>query len=125
MEVSEDYKHALYHCPTTRAIIHNIIINYFPDTNENNYSSISDILVDSTHYSHKTYEGNEGKQLINIIWDTFQVSIATAHSAGKPPTYANTNKLLTSALTDITKLLPLSKVSKAIRRSEFLSGKLK
>ena len=125
VEVSEDYKHALYHCPNTRAIIHNIIINYFPDTNENNYFSISDILVDSTHYSHKTYEGNEGKQLINIIWDTFQVSIATAHSAGKPPTYANTNKLLTSALTDITKLLPLSKVSKAIKRSELLSSKLK
>jgi hypothetical protein len=103
VEVSEDYKHTLYHCPNTRAIIHNIINDYFPNTNETNYFSISDILIDSTHYKNKNYEGNEGKLLLNIIWDIFQVSIAIAHSAGKSPTYANTDKLITTTLNEITK----------------------
>ena len=60
-------------------------------------------------------------EIINIIWDIFQVAITTAHSAGKPPTYANTNKLIVSTLTDITKLLPRSKVSSKIKESALLS----
>ena len=114
----------IYHCPNTKDIIHNIIKDYFPNTNPTNYFSISDILIDSTHYNHQIYNGSDGKLLINIIWDIFQVAITTAHTAGKAPTYANTNKLIISTLTDITKLLPKSQVCKKINDSVLLFAKI-
>ena len=109
-EIQEDYTHALYHCPNTKNIIHNIIKDYFPNTNAANYFSISDILLDSTHYNHQIYEGNEGRLLINIIWDIFQVAITTSHSAGKSPTSANTNKLIISTLTILPDCFPEAKL---------------
>jgi hypothetical protein len=69
LEVQEDYKHALFHCPNSQGIINAITHTLFP--NITNKFNISDILLTNVTYKDPLYNSTEGKDFINWVWDIY------------------------------------------------------
>ena len=117
LEVQEDYKHALYSCPNSQAIITTITQSLFPNTNDNNKFNISDILLTNTSYKDPLYSSPEGKDFINWVWDIYQTVIITNHTNQKRPTPLKTLKKIAMEAKDITINLPNSKLSIFIKEN--------
>ena len=83
LEVQEDYKHALFHCPNSQSIINTITNTFFPNISNTNKFNISDILLTNTTYKDPLYNNPEGKEFINWVWDIYQTEIITNHSNQK------------------------------------------
>ena len=117
-KTQEDYKHALFHCPGVQKIIKGIKSTFFRDTTPNNNFDITDILISNTNYKSNEYSDQGGKDLVNIIWDLFQIKIVNCHTAGTTPIPSLTVKWILQNLKYITKAHPQSEVAKFISKTK-------
>ena len=117
---TEDYKHALFHCPAVQPIIKHITNIFFP--NKTLPFSISDILVSTNSDKHKLYRGPVGQELASLIWDCFQVYILQCRVAHKTPIPTSAIFEIRSQLNRILKLMPKSKIALFIRSSPELTN---
>ena len=118
-EETEDYKHALFHCPAVQDIIHNITCTFFP--NINNTFKIAEILISSNTDKHSLYKGVVGRELANLVWIYFQIYIIQCRTLHKTPVAATAIFEIREQLNRILKILPKSKISIFIRSSQALS----
>ena len=118
-EETEDYKHALFHCPAVQAIVHNITCTFFP--NINNAFKIAEILVSTNTDKHSLYKGVVGQELVNLVWIYFQIYIIQCRIAYKTPIATTAIFEIKEQLNRILKILPKSKISIFIRSSPALS----
>ena len=116
--VQEDYKHALYHCPSITKIIKGIKATFFRDNSAENFFDITDILISNSNYKSNDYMGQGGQDLINIIWDLFQIKLVNCHTAGTSPIPSLTIKWILHNIKSITKAHPNSELSKLVLKSK-------
>ena len=122
-EETEDYKHALFHCPAVQTIIHNITCTFFP--NIINTFKIAEILISTNTDKHSLYKGVVGQELANLVWSYFQIYIIQCRTAHKTPVATTAIFEIKEQLNRILKILPNSKISTFIRSSEALSQIIK
>ena len=115
---TEDYQHALFHCPAVQTVIRKITETFFPNTN--NVFTISDILLSVTKDKHPLYKGPDGQELASLIWDLFQVIIIQCRSAGKTPNAQAVITEIRSHLHRILKQMPKTKLTSFINTTHDL-----
>ena len=122
-EETEDYKHALFHCPAVQTIIQCITRTFFPDTTYK--FNIAEILISTTTDKHNLYKGVIGQTLVNLIWNYFQIYIIQCRTAHITPVAITAIFEIKEQLNRILKILPKSKISTFIRSSPTLSQIIK
>ena len=118
LEIQEDYRHALFHCPPVKKLINGIKATFFRDSTDENPFNITDILVSNSNYKSNEYKGQGGQDLINLIWDLFQIKITNCHTADTPPTPSLTIKWILHNIKNITKAYPKTELSKHVLNSK-------
>ena len=117
---TEDYHHALFQCPAVQLIIQNIANTFFP--NETNNFNVSDILLSTTSDKHNLYKGPTGQELASLIWDYLQVYLLQCRVAERTPISIIATFEVKSQLNRILKILPNSKLSIFIKKSQELQN---
>ena len=117
---TEDYHHALFQCPAVQLIIQNITNTFFP--NETNNFNVSDILLSTTSDKHNLYKGPTGQELASLIWDYLQVYLLQCRVAERTPISIIATFEVKSQLNRILKILPNSKLSIFIKKSQELQN---
>ena len=117
---TEDYQHTLFLCPAVQIVINSIIGTFFP--NLRNPLNVNDILLSVTSDKHKLYKGHIGQELASLIWDYFQVYLLQCRIAQRTPISITAIFEIRSQLNRILKILPNSKLSIFIKRSQYLQN---
>ena len=112
---TEDYRHALFHCPAVQTVVKNISNTFFP--NPIIPFNTSDILLSINSDKHTLYRGPIGQELASLIWDYFQVYIVQCRVAQTTPISSSAIYEIKSQLNRIMKLLPQSKIAFFIKTS--------
>jgi hypothetical protein len=123
VDIQEDYKHALYACPNAQIIINHITKTLFPNPTNTTFN-ISDILITNKTLISKDYDCQGGRELINIVWDQYQILMTMNHTDGKT---ANKNQTLNSIIKttkEIVKAFPESQVTSFIKSQPHLATRL-
>jgi hypothetical protein len=97
-------------CPNVQLIIKHLTYTFFPTT-RNLQFNISDILVTNNIKISKEYDCQGGRELVNLIWDLYQVLVTVDHTASKTPNKNLTNNSIKknfpkSSLTLLVKSIP-------------------
>ena len=108
-EITEDYKHALFHCAAAQKVIKDITNTFFP--NINTQFSISEVLLSVTNNKHYLYKGQIGQETTSLIWDLYQSYIITCRTAQTTPISNTAITEIRSQLNRIRKTSPKSKVA--------------
>ena len=122
LNITEDYRHALFQCPAVQIVIKNITNTFFP--NLTTPFDISDILLSINSNKHTLYRGPTGQELASLIWDYFQVYIIQCRVAKITPISVSAINEIKSQLIRILKILPKSKIAIFIKASPGLQGLL-
>ena len=117
-EVTEDYKHAMFLCPAVMSIINDIKRIFFPTFTTN--FDIADILLSVDQNKHKQDGWKDGWEIINLIWDLFQVYIIKCHNKELTPVSQAAIFEIKSQLNRILKILPKSKLSTALHQQHII-----
>ena len=113
--VTEDYRHAMFDCPTVQTIINSIKSTFFEHTSSK--FTIADILLSVEHSQHNNLKEIGGIETASLIWDLFQAYILKCHSSGTTPvSYAAIHEIK-SQLNRILKILPNSKFATRYKSS--------
>ena len=112
---TEDYRHALFHCPAVQIATESVTSTFFPNISAP--FNISDILLSTDSDKHKFYKGTVGHELASLIWDFFQVYLIQCRQAQITPISNTAIIKIRSELNRILKLLPKSKLTTFIRAS--------
>ena len=97
--------------------------NTFPNPTNTTFN-ISDILITNKTLISKDYDCQGGRELINIVWDQYQILMTMNHTDGKT---ANKNQTLNSIIKttkEITKAFPKSQVTSFIKSLPHLATRL-
>ena len=113
VEISENITYATYHCAFVATIIAEITSTFFP--NITNHFVLRDIILATISNKHHFYEGNVGRQLASVIWDTFLCYIMKCRNTAKTPIAAICLHEIRSQLNRILKILPNGRISKHIK----------
>ena len=103
---------------TKLKIINGIKSTFFRDSTDENSFNITDILVSNSNYKSNEYKGQGGQDLINLIWDLFQIKITNCHTSGTPPTPSLTIKWILHNIKNITRAYPKTELSKHVLNSK-------
>ena len=114
----EDYRHAMFLCPSVQIVIDEITRVFFPSITTK--FNISEVLISVTKDKHELYHGQEGQKLASTIWDLLQVYIIKCHTAEKTPTSVTAIFEIRSQLNRVLKILPKSRMSLFIKNSKSL-----
>ena len=116
VDIIEDYKHAMYLCPTVQSIIASVTSNFF--TNINTPFDIIEVLTAVITDKHQLYLGQDGQKLASTIWDLLQVYIIKCHSSELTPNPINAIFEIRSQLNRVMKILPNTRLSRFITHSK-------
>jgi hypothetical protein len=81
---SANYKHALYACPKTQRIIQHLTTTLFPNTT-NTTVNIAEVLITNKTTISKDFDSKGGRELLNTVWDQYQILTTVNHTAGEIP----------------------------------------
>ena len=116
INITEDYKHAMFECPAVQIIIQSINDTFFPNTHTN--FDISDILL--AVKKQQAFKEDRGNVLTNLIWNLFQVYIIKCHTTATTPVSHIAIIKIRSQINRVLKILPKSKLALACKTSPLL-----
>ena len=120
INISENYRHALFQCPAVQTIINDISNTFFP--HQTIPFDIAEILVSIISDRHTLFKGSIGQELASLIWDYFQVYILQCRTAQTTPISSIAIHEIRSQVNRVLKILPKSKLATFIKASTELQN---
>ena len=123
MNITEDYKHAMFGCPAVQTIIKSIKDTFFHNTNT--CFDIGDILLAFNPKKQNPYKEDRGNVFTNLVWNLFQVYIIKCHTTDTTPIPHIAIFEIRSQINRILKILPKSKLTNVVRDSPQLQDTIR